>query len=71
MGGQTSGISYPYKALEFFKMQTHLTSRQMRWMDYLAWFDFDIRYVKGLLNKVVDALSQYFEHDYWTKVPEL
>ena len=40
-------------------------------MDYLAWFDFDIQYVKGLLNKVVDGLSQYFEHDYWIEVPEL
>ena len=60
-----------HKALEFFKTQTHLTSRQTRWMDYLARFDFDIRYVKGSLNKVADALSRYFEHDYWTEVPEL
>jgi hypothetical protein len=47
------------------------TSRQTRWMEYLARFDFDIRYTKGTLNKVADALSQYFEHDYWTEVPEL
>jgi RNase H-like domain found in reverse transcriptase len=46
-----------HKALEFFKMQSHLSSRQMRWMEYLARFDFDIRYVKGTLNKVVDVLS--------------
>ena len=60
-----------HKALEFFKMQTPLTSRQTRWMDYLTRFDFDIRYVKSLLNKVVDALSRYFKHDYWSEVPEL
>ena len=60
-----------HKALEFFRMQTRLTSRQTRWMDYLARFDFDIRYVKGSLNKVADALSRYFEHDYWMEVPEL
>jgi hypothetical protein len=43
----------------------------MRWMEYLVRFDFDIRYVKGELNKVADALSQYYEHDYWTEVPEI
>jgi hypothetical protein len=46
-----------HKALEFFKMQLHLSGRQMRWMEYLARFDFDIRYVKGELNKVADVLS--------------
>jgi hypothetical protein len=60
-----------HKALEFFKMQPRLSGRQMRWMEYLARFDFDIRYVKGELNKVADALSQYYEHDYWTEVPEI
>jgi RNase H-like domain found in reverse transcriptase/Reverse transcriptase (RNA-dependent DNA polymerase) len=60
-----------HKALEFFKTQSRLSSRQTRWMEYLARFDFDIRYVKGTLNKVADALSRYFEHDYWTEVPEL
>ena len=53
-----------HKALEFFKMQSRLSSRQTRWMDYLARFDFDIRYIKGSLNKVADALSRYYEHDY-------
>ena len=43
----------------------------MRWIDYLMRFDFDIRYIKGTLVKVVDALSRYYEHDYWANVPEL
>ena len=60
-----------HKALELFKMQSHLLSRQTRWMDYLARFDFDIRYIKGTLNKVVDALTWYYEHDYWTEVLEI
>jgi hypothetical protein len=58
-----------HKALEFFKTQSRLSSRQTRWIDYLARFDFDIRYIKGTLNKVADALSRYYEHDYWTEVP--
>jgi len=60
-----------HKALEFFEMQLQLIARQMRWIDYLARFDFDIRYIKGTLNKVVDALFRYYEHDYWTNMPEL
>ncbi|KAF9021042.1 hypothetical protein BDZ89DRAFT_891597, partial [Hymenopellis radicata] len=40
-----------------------LSSRQMRWMEYLARFDFDINYVKGVNNKVADALSRYYETD--------
>jgi len=43
----------------------------MRWIDYLTRFDFNIRYIKGTLNKVADALSRYYEHDYWINVPEL
>jgi hypothetical protein len=60
-----------HKALEFFKTQLHLSGRQMRWMEYLTRFDPDIRYIKGEWNKVADALSWYYEHDYWTEVPEL
>jgi len=41
-----------HKALEFFQMQSQLTARQMRWIDYLVRFDFNIRYIKGTLNKV-------------------
>ncbi|SJL18178.1 uncharacterized protein ARMOST_21755 [Armillaria ostoyae] len=35
----------------------------MRWMEYLSRFDFDITYVKGVSNKVADALSRYYESD--------
>ena len=60
-----------HQALEFFKTQLRLSSRQTRWMEYLSRFDFDIRYVKGNSNKVADALSRYYEHDSWADVPEL
>ncbi len=52
-----------HKALEFFKTQVHLMDRQMRWMDYLSRFDFDITYIKGENNKVADCLSRYYEND--------
>ncbi|KAG6896844.1 hypothetical protein C0995_010997, partial [Termitomyces sp. Mi166 len=52
-----------HKALEFFKTQVHLSPRQHQWIDYMSRYQFDITYVKGELNKVVDCLSQYFESD--------
>lgn len=54
-----------HQALEFFKTQTHLTGRQMRWMDYLSRFNFNITYIKGENNKVADCLSRYYENDTW------
>lgn len=57
-----------HKSLEFFKMQTCLSGRQTRWMEYFTRFDFN---VKGELNKVVDVLSRYFKHNYWTEVLEI
>ncbi|KAG6874667.1 hypothetical protein C0992_007047, partial [Termitomyces sp. T32_za158] len=50
-----------HKALEFFKTQVHLPLQQHRWIDYMLHYQFDITYVKGELNKVVDCLSRYFE----------
>ncbi len=58
-----------HKALEFFKTQSNLTGRQMRWMDYLSRFDFDITYIKGENNKVADCLSRYYENDGEEDVP--
>src|ERR1700723_2708947 len=48
-----------HRALEFFKTQRRLSSRQMRWMEYLSRFDYDIQYIKGTSNKVADSLSRY------------
>jgi hypothetical protein len=52
-----------HRALEFFKTQHRLSSRQMHWMEYLSRFDYDIQYVKGSSNKVADSLSQYYQSD--------
>jgi hypothetical protein len=59
-----------HQALEFFKTQRRLTSRQTRWMEYLSRFDFDIRYIKGELNKGADCLSRYYETDEWDEIHE-
>jgi RNase H-like domain found in reverse transcriptase/Reverse transcriptase (RNA-dependent DNA polymerase)/Integrase zinc binding domain len=52
-----------HRALEFFKTQRRLSSRQMRWMEYLSRFDYDIQYVKGSSNKVADSLSRFYQSD--------
>ena len=54
-----------HKALEFFKTQRRLNSRQARWMEFLARFNYDITYVRGETNLVADALSRYYESDNW------
>jgi hypothetical protein len=55
--GRRLHVVTDHKALEFFQTQRHLSVRQSRWMEYLSHFNFDIRYIKGNLNKVVDTLS--------------
>ena len=40
-----------------FKKQ-NLNARQTRWMEFICEFDFDIKYIKGKENKVVDALNR-------------
>ena len=54
-----------HKALEFFKTQRRLNSRQVQWMEFLTCFNYDITYVKGKTNLVADALSRYYENDEW------
>jgi hypothetical protein len=60
-----------HKALEFFKTQRQLSGRQTRWMEYLSRFDFDIRYIKGELNKGADCLSRYYENDTWDETHDI
>ena len=40
--GRRLHVITDHKALEFFKTQAYLSSRQRRWMDYMSKFDFDI-----------------------------
>jgi len=40
-------------------------------MEYLSRFNFDIRYIKGKLNKIADCLSRYYESDTWYDVYDI
>src|ERR1700723_3462743 len=61
--GNRIHIVTDHRALEFFKTQRRLSSCQMRWMEYLSRFDYDIQYIKGTSNKVSDSLSRYYQLD--------
>jgi hypothetical protein len=61
--GNQINIVTDHRALKFFKTQRQLSSRQMRWMEYLSCFDFDIQYIKGTSNLVADSLSGYYQSD--------
>jgi len=50
-----------HEALGYLKTQQKLSSRQVRWLDYMSRFDTTIVYIKGTENKVVDCLSTYYE----------
>ena len=67
--GRRIHIVTDHQALEFFQTQRRLSARQTRWMEYLSRFNFDIRYVKGKLNKVADTLSRYYQFDSWDDAP--
>lgn len=50
-------ICTDHKGLEFIKIQKHLSPRQYRWVDVLNEFDYNIQYIPGETNILVDALS--------------
>ncbi|XP_078447470.1 uncharacterized protein LOC144716241 [Wolffia australiana] len=45
-------------ATSCFESQKNLTPKQARWQDFLAEFDFNLKYKPGHANQVVDALSR-------------
>ena len=61
--GRKFTIVTDHKALEFFKNANTPNNRQIRWLEYMARFDYDVQHVPGRENKVADCLSRYYEND--------
>ena len=43
--------------LQHIFTQDHLNARKRQWSELISEYDFDITYIKGIVNRVVDALS--------------
>jgi hypothetical protein len=47
-----------HNGLKYLFVQPTLNARQIRWLEFLCEYDFDIKHIKGKGNKVADALSK-------------
>jgi len=47
-----------HSGLRYLFDQPNMNARQARWLATISEFDFEIRYIKGKENNVVDALSR-------------
>ncbi|KAG9217547.1 hypothetical protein CCMSSC00406_0008474 [Pleurotus cornucopiae] len=52
-----------HRTLEFLNKQQNLSKKQLQWQEFLADFNFSIKYIGGEDNTVADALSQQFSSD--------
>jgi RNase H-like domain found in reverse transcriptase len=54
-------IKTDHHSLRYLDTQTNFSKRQMRWMETLQEYDYEIVYVQGKFNVVADALSRISE----------
>lgn len=55
--GKKFELKTNHRRLQHIFTQSDLNSRQRKWSELLSEYDFDINYMKGTLNKVVDAFN--------------
>jgi hypothetical protein len=56
--GKKFELRTDHNGLKYLFDQPTLNARQIRWLEFLCEYDFDIKHIKGKENKVVDALSK-------------
>jgi hypothetical protein len=56
--GKKFELRTDHNSLKYLFDQPTLNARQIRWLEFLCEYDFDIKHIKGKENKVVDALSR-------------
>ena len=60
--GRPFTVLTDHHSLQHLQTQPHLSKRQVRWTEFLAEFDYTIKYQKGKDNAVADALSRRQDH---------
>ena len=56
--GEKFVVETDHNSLRYIQTQPSLSNRQARWLEKLAEFDYDVKYLKGAENVVADALSR-------------
>jgi hypothetical protein len=56
--GKKFKLRIDHNGLKYLFDQPTLNARQIRWLEFLCEYDFDIRHIKGKDNKVADTLSR-------------
>jgi hypothetical protein len=56
--GKIFELRIDHNSLKYLFDQPTLNARQIRWLEFLCEYDFDIHHIKGKENKVADALSR-------------
>jgi transposase InsO family protein len=59
LAGTQFEVLTDHAPLRHWKTQRVLSRRQLRWLDFLSNFDFDITHIPGITNTAADALSRY------------
>ena len=47
-----------HSGMNYISGQPNLNDRQIRWLEFLSEYEFDINHIRGKENKVVDALNR-------------
>ena len=47
-----------HRSLQYIFTQPNLNAQQFHWMEFLCEYDFDVHYIKGKENVIMDALSR-------------
>src|SRR5919202_414717 len=50
-----------HEALKYLKSQSSLSPRQIRWLNFLSKYEFEIRYMPGKTNVLANYLSRIHE----------
>jgi hypothetical protein len=56
--GKRFKLRTDHNDMKYLFDQPTLNARQIRWLEFLCEYDFDIKHIKGKENKVVDAVSR-------------